>query len=98
MVTVLVLTITTSSGSGAMLTDVLAACEGASGWTLLLGTSAVTLFAAVAESDAPGRAGNVDNWRSGASTFFVGVGFGVVPPPVCLVTVVVDCNEDGKAS
>ena len=51
------------------------------------------LFAAV-ESDAPGRAGNVDNWRSRAKTFFVGV----VPPPVCLVTVVVDCNEDGKAS
>ena len=97
--TVLVLTITTSSGSGATVTDVLAACEGASGWTLLLGTSAVTLFAAVAESDAPGSAGNVDNWRSGANTFFVGVGFGVVPPPpVCLVTVVADCNEDGEAS
>ena len=57
----------------------------------------MTLFAVV-ESDAPGSAGNVDNCRSGASTFFVGVGFGVVPPPVCLVTVVVDCNEDGKAS
>ena len=53
----------------------------------------MTLFAVV-ESDAPGSAGNVDNWRSGANTFFVGVGFGVVPPFVCLVTVVVD----GKAS
>ena len=97
--TVLVLTITTSSGSGATVTDVLAACEGASGWTLLLGASAVTLFAVPMLSDAPGRAGNVGNCRSGGSTFFVGVGFGVVPPPpVCLVTVVVDCNEDGRAS
>ena len=95
MVTVLVLTITTSSGSGAMLTDVLAACEGASGWTLLLGASAVTLFAVPMLSDAPGRAGNVGNCRSGGSTFFVGV---VPPPPVCLVTVVADCNEDDGAS
>ena len=62
----------------------------------MLGLLAVTLFVVVESDDAPGSAGSVDNCRSGAKTFFVGVGFGVVAA-VCLVTVVVvDCNEAGK--